>query len=91
VSDTTTTSATPRPARTPEQIEADIERTRESLADDIDVLQERLSPANVMQRAKDRVVGAFHRPDGSIDPVRTGIVVGVAVVLVVYLVRRRNL
>jgi hypothetical protein len=91
VSDTTTERPAPRPARSPDQIEAEIARTRESLADDIDVLQERLSPANLMQRAKARVVGVFQRPDGSLDPVRTGIAVGVGVVLVVYLVRRRNL
>ena len=91
MSDTTTDSAAARTARTPDQIEAEIARTRESLADDIDVLQERLSPANLMQRAKARVVGVFHRPDGSLDPVRTAIAVGAGVVLVAYFVRRRNL
>ena len=91
MSDTTTDRAAPRPARTPEQIEAEIARTRESLADDIDVLQERLSPANILDRARRRVVGVFQRPDGSLDPVRTGIAVGVGVVLVLYVVRRRNL
>ena len=79
-----------RPTRTPEEIEADIERTRESLADDIDVLQDRLSPANLMAAAKERVLGFFRHPDGSLDPVRTAAAVGVAVVLVAYVVRRRN-
>lgn len=96
MSDTTTeraeaAAARARANRSPDQIEAEIEATRESLADDIDVLQVRLSPANLAQAAKEKVLGVFRRPDGSLDPVRTGVAVTVAVVLVAYLVRRRRL
>jgi hypothetical protein len=41
--------ATP-PARTPEEIEADIERTRARLADTVDAIAERVKPANVARR-----------------------------------------
>ena len=77
--------------RTPEQIEAEIALTRESLAVEIDVLQERLSPANLAQAAKARAIGLLRRPDGSLDAVRVAAAASVALVLVTYLVRRRRL
>ena len=80
-----------RATRTPDEIEAEIARTRETLAEDIDVLQERLSPASLAQAASSRVLRLFQRPDGSIDPVRTAVVAGVALVLVTYVIRRRRL
>ena len=96
MSDTTTeraeaAAARARANRSPEQIEAEIEATRESLADDIDVLQDKLNPAHIAQVAKDKVFGVFRRPDGSVDPVRAAVAVGAVVVLVAYLVRRRKL
>ena len=84
-------AADTHPARTPQQIEAEIQRTRESLAGEIDILQERLSPASVARAAKDRALGLVRRPDGSLDPVRVAAAAGVALVLVTYLVRRRRL
>jgi hypothetical protein len=79
------------PQRTPEEIEAEIERTRENLAGSIDTLQDRLSPASIAKAATDKVTGVFKRKDGSLDPVRTGAAAAVALVLVVYLIRRRRL
>jgi type VI protein secretion system component VasF len=76
--------------RTPAQIEAEIEQTRQDLAGAIDTLQDRLSPAGVAQALKDKAMGALRRPDGSLDPVRTSAVVGVALILVLYLIRRRG-
>ena len=82
---------TAQAARTPEQIEAEIARTRESLADEIDVLQDRLSPASLAGAARDLVLRPLRRPDGSFDPVRTAAAATVAVILLAYLVRRRGL
>ena len=38
------------PARTPAEIEADIERTRARLADTVDAIAKRVKPANVARR-----------------------------------------
>ena len=78
-------------ARTPEQIEAEIAVTRTELTGNIEVLQRRLSPANLLGAAKDKVVGVVRRDDGSLDPVRASVVAGVVVVLTLYLIRRRRL
>jgi len=81
-----------RPApRSPAQIEAEIEATRTALADHIETLQDRLSPASIAQAAKDRVLRVVKRDDGSLDPVRASVAAGVAVVLVLYLIRRRRI
>ena len=77
--------------RKPEHIEAEIVQARNTLADSIDEIENRLRPANLAQAAKDRVVGLVRRPDGSIDPRRAGIVAGVGLLLVTYFVRRRRI
>ena len=82
---------TEQTARKPEQIEAEIVQARDSLADSIDVLENRLRPANLVEAAKARVVGVVKRTDGSLDPKRVAIVAGVGLVLVTYFVRRRRL
>lgn len=43
--------------QSPEQIERDIERTRERMSSNIDALGERLSPDNLKQQAKDAIAG----------------------------------
>lgn len=45
---------TEQDARTPEEIEAHIERTRKHLATSIDAISERVSPKNVAKRTTDR-------------------------------------
>jgi hypothetical protein len=82
---------TEQTARKPEQIEAEIVVARDSLADSLDEIENRLRPANLVQAAKDRVVGLVRRPDGSIDPRRAAAVAGVGLLLVTYFVRRRKL
>jgi Protein of unknown function (DUF3618) len=77
--------------RSPDQIEAEIEATRSALADRLDALQHRVSPASMAQAARDRAMRVFRRDDGSLDPVRTSVAAGVAIVLVLYVVRRRRL
>jgi Protein of unknown function (DUF3618) len=77
--------------RKPEQIEAEIAEARDALADSIDVIENRLRPANLIQAAKERAIGLILRPDGSIDPKRAAAVAGVGLLLVTYFVRRRRL
>jgi hypothetical protein len=78
-------------ARTPEQIEAEIQVARSELTGNIDVLQRRLSPASLVEAVRDKAVGVVRRPDGSLDPVRASVAAGVVVVLALYLIRRRRL
>lgn len=49
----------PGPGASAKQIEADIERTREQLADTIDELGDRLAPSHVAAQAKDGVVARW--------------------------------
>jgi Protein of unknown function (DUF3618) len=49
--------------RNPEQIVADIERTREDLARTIDALTERVSPANNVRKMKERLAEQAGRPE----------------------------
>jgi hypothetical protein len=77
--------------RSPEEIEAEIAATRTALVDRIETLQKRLSPASIAQAATDRVTRVVKRDDGSYDPVRVSIAASVALVLVVYVVRRARL
>jgi Protein of unknown function (DUF3618) len=84
-------TVTDETARSPEQIEAEIARTRENLADSIDVIEDKLRPANLIDAAKNRALGLLKRPDGSLDPKRAAVVAGVGLILVTYFVRRRKL
>jgi hypothetical protein len=79
------------PARPPQQIEADIAATRETLADAIDAITERMQPANIATRAKDRLVAFYQQDDGSVDPVKAGSTAAVVLIVALYLVRRRRL
>jgi hypothetical protein len=88
---TSAADATSSPARTPAEIEAEIARTRDRLVTNVDQLQQRLSPGALAAVAKEKAVGVFKRPDGSLDPVRTGVTAGVVLILVVFVIRRRRL
>jgi Protein of unknown function (DUF3618) len=75
--------------RDPDALVTEIERTRENLAHTIDQLADRVSPANVAQRALDRARQQFQRPEARMAG---GAVAALAVlgVLGVYLIRRRR-
>ncbi|HEU4524902.1 MAG TPA: DUF3618 domain-containing protein [Gemmatimonadales bacterium] len=50
-------NADPEGGRSPEEIEREIEATRERMSRDIDELGERLSPSNLKRQAKDAIAG----------------------------------
>ena len=81
------------PPRTMDEIEADLEATRERLAGRLDDLQEYVSPRNVAQRQLDKVKGVFVDEYGGIKPDRVLVAVGAVVAVVglgVVLRRRRR-
>ena len=85
--------APPPPPRTMDEIEADLEATRERLAGRLDDLQEYVSPRNVAQRQLDKVKGVFVDEYGGIKPDRVLVAVGAVVAVVglgVVLRRRRR-
>jgi hypothetical protein len=79
-----------RPARTPDEIEAEMVATRDRLTTGLATLQNRVSPASLAQVAVDRVLRVVRREDGSLDPVRVSVAAGVVLVLGLYAVRRRR-
>ena len=87
------TDDSPPVPRTMDEIEADLEATRERLAGRLDDLQEYVSPRNVAQRQLDKVKGVFVDEYGGIKPDRVLIAVGAVVAVVglgVVLRRRRR-
>jgi hypothetical protein len=59
----------------PDAIVADIERTRENLARTIDVLADRVSPANNVRRLKERVAQQAARPEVQLAAAAVGLAV----------------
>ncbi|MDQ1664833.1 MAG: hypothetical protein QOH75_864 [Actinomycetota bacterium] len=78
-----------RPPRTPGQIEAEIERTRQRLAGTVDEIADRVKPANVARRTLDAAKAQFVEPDGSLRTTRVAVLaVGVAAVVGLSMWRR---
>lgn len=74
--------------RDPDALVTQIERTRESLARTIDQLADRVSPANMANRALDRAREQLERPEARIAG---GAVAALAVLgVAVFLIRRRH-
>jgi Protein of unknown function (DUF3618) len=74
--------------RDPDALVEEIERTRESLARTVDQLADRVSPANVAQRALDRVREELQRPEAKMAG---GAVAALAVLgVAAYLIRRHR-
>ncbi len=75
-------------SRDPDALVGVIERTRESLARTVDQIADRVSPANVAERALDRVREQLQRPEARMagGALAAVTVLGVAV----YLIRRRH-
>jgi len=72
--------------RDPDALVKEIERTRANLAQTIDTLAERVSPANVTKRAVSQVVDQFSKPPVQIGVAALGVV---TLALVVWRLRRR--
>ena len=64
--------------RSAEQIEADMEATRQRLAGTIDSIKDKVSPQNLMTDTVDKVKGVFVKPEGGLRVERiAAITVGV--------------
>jgi hypothetical protein len=74
------------PGRSPEQIQAEIDAAQKRLADQVDVLSERLAPQALAEEAIDGVKKVFIDPDGS--PKRKPIAIAVGTVASLLLLRK---
>ncbi|HEX5017026.1 MAG TPA: DUF3618 domain-containing protein [Actinomycetes bacterium] len=64
------------PSRSPEEIQADIDAAQRRLADQVDVLSERLAPQSLAEDAIASVKNVFVEPDGTPKKKPIGIAVG---------------
>ena len=78
--------------RSPAEIEADIEQTRDRLAGTLDELTDRLSPRTALRKANSTMRGAFVTPEGSVRKDRAAVVLGAfaSVVAGMVALRRRR-
>ena len=74
--------------RDPDALVREIERTRENLAQTIDALTDRVSPANMARRAAGRVREQLASPEGKL--IGGAAAAAVALGVAVYLWRRRR-
>jgi Protein of unknown function (DUF3618) len=76
-------------ARTPAQIEADIERTRLQMQTTIDAIAERISPTNIARRGAETAKAQVFEPEGSLRTTRVAVLaIGVALVVGLVIWRR---
>ena len=77
---TVAVSGTPVNGKDPDAIVAQIERTRENLAQTIDTLAERVSPSGNLRRLRERALEQAARPEVRLAAAAVGLaVVGVAI------------
>lgn len=79
-----------RPERTPAQIEAEIERTRERLAGTVDAIAERVKPANVARRGVESAKARLVDEEGHLRTQRVAILGAAAAAAIGVLVWRRG-
>ena len=90
------TSSTAAAALSPDQIEAQIEKTRAHLASTIDELAVRAQPREIVRRQKEsaraKLIDATHTPEGDLRVERLGAIAaaGVAVVVLLAVLHRRH-
>jgi hypothetical protein len=75
--------------KNPDAIVAQIERTRENLAQTIDILAERVSPANNVRRLRERAMEQAARPEVRMAAAAVGLAVVGVVILRIWGRRRR--
>ncbi len=73
----------------PDAIVAQIERTRESLAQTIDTLAERVSPANNIRKLRERVLEQASRPEVRLTAAAVGLAVVSVTILRIWGKRRK--
>ena len=83
-------AATPPPPRSMDEIEAELEATRERLAGRIDDLTEYVKPANIVERQKSKLKSVFVDEYGGIKPDRVLMAAGIVVAVVGLSVLRRR-
>jgi hypothetical protein len=79
------------PARTPDEISAEIAETRNRLAGTIDQLVYRVKPKTIAQRQLETTKASFTNADGSLRTDKILKVVGVAVGVIVAIVAIRKI
>ncbi|MDQ4116522.1 MAG: DUF3618 domain-containing protein [Actinomycetota bacterium] len=67
-------------ARDPENIQSDIEKTRDALADSLDALAERASPKTLMEGGKEQVAEKLSDPKIKYGLIAVGAVIGLLVI-----------
>ena len=75
-------AAAPVPTRSPEEIQADIDAAQQRLADTVDALSDRLTPASLAEDATSSLKGVFVDRDGRIKPKPIAIIGGTVAGLV---------
>jgi hypothetical protein len=73
----------------PDALVADIEQTRLDLAKTIDMLAERVSPANAARKLRERALEQAARPEVRLGAIAVGLAVGGLVVLRIWGRRKR--
>jgi hypothetical protein len=76
--------------RTPAEIEAEIERTRQRLAGTVDAIADRVKPANVARRGAESAKAQVVDDRGQIRTGRAAGIAAAAVAVVAFLSWRRN-
>jgi hypothetical protein len=79
-----------RPARTPAEIEADIERTRLRLQGTVDAIAERVKPANIARRKVETLKGQVVERAASLRTPQVAVLAAGAVLVVGLVVWRRR-
>lgn len=78
------------PARTPAEIETEIERTRARLAGTVDAIAERVKPANVLRRGAESAKGQVVDAGGRLRADRVAVAALAVAGVVGLLLRRRS-
>lgn len=71
-------------ARDPENIQSDIEKTRDALADSLDALAERANPKTLMEGGKEQVAEKLSDPKIKYGLIAAGAVVGLLVIRAIF-------
>ena len=88
--DTAASDKPPAPPRSMDEIEAELEATRERLAGRIDDLTDYVKPANIVERQKNKLKSVFVDEYGGIKPDRVLMAAGIVVAVVGLGVLRRR-